>query len=220
MADLFWLSDAQWAVIAPFHAESTSADPSAGTTGMIHCRASYTCSPRAAAGATARPIMVRAPRSTTPVQQVVPARLLAGDAGRPGQGRVGRATRRPSTAATSRRTACAHGGKGGRERRPSGRRVRTGPSPSLCRLSKHPAMRSRRSPLLSRPSPLGEPRLPRPQSCPSSWRVSAGPPNCGRSAAPGLCNPRGRHLPLPLQMLTPPHTQGADETLPAVQSGR
>ncbi len=110
MADLFWLSDEQWVVIEPFMPRDQP-DPSGKTTGRLS-PASCTCSRPAAAGAIASRVQP-AHHGLQPLQSLVAARLLEGDADRAGQaGWV--AMQRLSTAATSGLTGLPMAGKGGK----------------------------------------------------------------------------------------------------------
>ena len=93
MADLFWLSNEQWAVIEPFMPRNQPGperkDDRRIISGILHvitagCR---WCDCPDAYG----PVHY----NLQPLQQVVPPRLLARDAGRPGQGWMGRGRGRP-----------------------------------------------------------------------------------------------------------------------------
>ncbi len=112
MADLFWLSDEQWAVMVPFM-PNDQPGPERKDDGRSS-PASCTCSSRAAAGVTAPPRMVLARRSKT-ASIAGPGVAFGRRCWRPWPRPAGRARRLPSTAPTcaciARRTA----GKGGED---------------------------------------------------------------------------------------------------------
>ena len=142
MADLFWLSDEQWAVVGSVHAPRTSLEHGAWTT-AAWCPASCICCAPAGAGATCRGSMDRPQPSITGFNRWSRRgfwrAMLAAVAE---AGWIAQTAAIDSTYTKAHR--CAHGGKGGRRTRRSvlreaGRPQRSTscPTPSAAPPSSH-----------------------------------------------------------------------------------